>query len=641
LEGRIAVSVQFGKWSFDGRPSDREELNRTETILAPYGRDGTVTCVDGLSIVYRAFPTNRESRHETQPLCLSSGAILTWDGRLDNGAELLRELPRKPPEKPSDVAIVAAVYEAEGTAGFARLIGDWALSVWEPSSRSLVLAKDAIGIRPLYYTFDGDQVVWSSILDPLVLLAGRSFGLDEEYIAGWLTFFPAPHLTPYAGIHSVPPSSFVQLARRRHVVTKYWDFDSSRKIRYRDDRDYEEHFRQTFALSVRRRLRCKGPVLAELSGGMDSSSIVCMADALLSCGDAEACRLDTVSYYNEAEPNWNERPYFAKVEEKRGRVGVHIDVRLENTDSSQPHHAPFVATPSACVPPSKAYREFAAHVAMHGYRVLLSGVGGDEFTGGVPTPIPELGDLFATGHFIELARRLKVWALNKKQPWLHLLHETVGRFVPFGTTTYKSPPPWLQPDFVARNRSALAGYATRLKLFGSLPTFQENLGSLAIVRRQFGCQALPSEPHYEKRYPYLDRSLLEFLLAIPREQLVRPGERRSLMRRSLREIVPSEILTRKRKAYMVRTPLIALATSLQLKNDVSLGEAAGIFDRRKLREAVSQAVQGLDISLVSLQRTLVLEDWLARLAGKNLISGAAPTLPSSGGRAFAIHALHS
>jgi hypothetical protein len=80
---------------------------------------------------------------------------------------------------------------------------------------------------------------------------------------------------------------------------------------------------------------------------------------------------------------------------------------------------------------------------------------------------------------------------------------------------------------------------------------------------------------------------------------------------------------------------------LQLKNDVSLGEAAGIFDRRKLREAVSQAVQGLDISLVSLQRTLVLEDWLARLAGKNLISGAAPTLPSSGGRAFAIHALHS
>lgn len=121
-------------------------------------------------------------------------------------------------------------------------------------------------------------MTWSTILDPLVLFAGHSFRLEEEYVAGWLAYFPAPHLTPYVGIHSVPPSSFVRLARKTLKVVKYWDFDPANEIRYRVDAEYEEHFRVVFSESVRRRLRSDSPVLAELSGGIDSSSIVCVAD---------------------------------------------------------------------------------------------------------------------------------------------------------------------------------------------------------------------------------------------------------------------------------------------------------------------------------------------------------------------------
>src|SRR6267154_422417 len=276
------MSVQFGSWNLDGRKADRQYLAKAGEMLAPYGPDGRGAYIkDNVGILYYAFHTTRESRKEAQPCVTPSGAVPTWDGRLDNREELVRELREVLTISATDVEIVAAAYEAWGTACFARLIGDWALSVWDPRNRLLILAKDPIGTHPLYYRFNKDQVAWSTILDPLVLLAGKTFALEEEYIAGWLSFFPATHLTPYVGVHSVPPSCFVRLEAGRQTSNMYWDFDPSKIIRYRTDAEYEEHFRAVFAEAVRRRLRSGSPVLAELSGGMDSSSIVCMADTII------------------------------------------------------------------------------------------------------------------------------------------------------------------------------------------------------------------------------------------------------------------------------------------------------------------------------------------------------------------------
>jgi asparagine synthase (glutamine-hydrolysing) len=295
------VSVQFGRWNFDGKPVDRAYLEKVGPLLAPYGPDDAGSYAKGnVSILHRAFHTTKESRRETQPHVTSSGAILTWDGRLDNRAELIRHLRNVLTISSTDVSIVAAAYDEWGTDCFAKLIGDWALSIWDANSRSLILAKDPIGTRHLYYSIDKDQVTWSTILDPLVLFAGRSFALCEEYIAGWFSFFPAAHLTPYIGIHSVPPSSSVTVRTGKHTIRKYWDFDPAKSIRYRTDAEYEEHFHAVFGEAVRRRLRSDSPILAELSGGMDSSSIVCMADTIIARGSAETPRLDTVVHPKRA-----------------------------------------------------------------------------------------------------------------------------------------------------------------------------------------------------------------------------------------------------------------------------------------------------------------------------------------------------
>jgi asparagine synthase (glutamine-hydrolysing) len=621
------MSVQFGKCNFDGKPIDPGDLNQVRPLLTPNGPDGEgCICNDNFGILYRAFHTTRESRNEVQPYSCDSGAIITWDGRLDNRKELIGDLGSVLSADSTDLGIVAAAYERWGSNSLAKLIGDWALSIWNPKDRSLILAKDFIGTRHLYYLVDKDQVMWCTMLDPLVLLSGRTLTLCEEYVAGWFSSFPAVHLTPYAGIHSVPPSSFVLLRNGKRTVTKYWDFDPGKRIRYRTDDEYEERFRTEFADAIRRRLRSDRPILSELSGGVDSSSIVCVADSIIAEGKAECPRLDTLSYFNDSEPNWNERPYFTKVEEKRGRIGSHIDLGRQEFLKIEFETDRFASTPVSLSGPSALGKQLAVCMNSQGNRVVLAGTGGDEVTGGVPTPVPELEDLLASARFGQLARQLKIWALNQRRPWFHLFYAVLRGFFPSvigGTSEYTRPAPWLRSSFVNRHRAALSGYESKIKLFGPPPTFQENLKTLNALRRQLACSALSSEPLHERRYPYLDRDLLKFMYAVPRGQLVRPGQRRSLMRRALAGIVPDELLNRKRKAFVTRSQVAAISTEWNILTEEShrmVSDQLGIVNAEVLSESVQVARNGEAAPLCALQRTLAVELWLRTLQSSGILA---------------------
>ncbi len=613
------MSVQFGRWNFDGRPADREYLAKAERMLAPYGPDGGDTYIeDSVGILFRAFHATRESLSGAQPHITPSGTVLTWDGRLDNREELLAQF-RDCSSGDSDVCIAAAAFERSGTSCFQRLLGDWVLTIWNPTDRSLILAKDPIGPRQLYYTLDTDDLTWSTVLDPLVLAGTKAFALDKEYIAGWLSFFPASHLTPFVGIESVPPSSYIYFQKKSRTITKYWDFDPAKQIRYKTDAEYEEHFRSVFQEAVRRRLRSHAAILAELSGGMDSSSIVCMADIAIARDGVQTPRLDTLSYYDDSEPGWNEYPYFTKVEEMRGRVGCHINIGQQKAFQFSIDATGFAATPASGHSSNLASQGFSECIHTHGNRVVLSGMGGDEVTGGVPTPTPELANLLANAQFGSLRRQLTAWALAKRQPWLHLFWNAVRAFFSpavVGDPEDGRPAPWLEPRFIRDHREALRGYRQRLKLFGPSPSFQENQFALDILRRQLSCTALSRDPVYEKRYPYLDRDLLEFLYAVPREQLIRPGQRRSLMRRALAGIVPSEILNRRRKAFIARAPTAAISAqwtdAIELTRQMASG-SLGIVISEKFGAALEVARVGREIPLIPLLRTVALELWLRNM----------------------------
>ena len=631
------MSVQLGVWNFDGKPLLPDDIQKVSSLLTSYGPDASRSYhQNGISILWGAFHTTKEAQNETQPHVGPSGTVLTWDGRLDNRLELIRHFRNSLSRDASDVLIVAASFRRWGVGCFAKLIGDWALSLWIPSERCLLLATDPIGTHNLFYTREKNSVSWSTILEPLVLVRHKTAELEEEYIAGWLSTFPAPHLTPYVGIRSVAPATYVCIEPTRETITTYWDFDPEKAIRYQTDAQYEEHFRAVFADSVERRLRSDRPILAELSGGMDSSAIVCVADDLQARGYGETPRLDTVSYFDDSEPNWNERPYFTKVEEKRGRSGSHIDIGKEKCFDCGALANLFQAIPgSRHTSVSETAREFSACLEANGNRVVLSGIGGDEVLGGVPTATPELMDLLVTVQFGSLARQLKAWALSKRKPWFHLLGDCLRGFFPLSLAVDRNrfrPPSWLDPTFVRRHRKALIGYASRIRLC-TLPSFQEGISTLAGLRRQLACSSRSGGPLYEKRYPFLDRDLLEFLFAIPRSQLVRPGERRSLIRRALVGIVPNEVLRRRRKAYVVRSAMTAVAeqwTSLTELTENMVLAAIGIIDPRTLRCAFEQARQGQEVPLVVIERTLEIEFWLRGLNGLEIVSGRAPCFTSRG-----------
>ena len=136
---------------------------------------------------------------------------------------------------------------------------------------------------------------------------------------------------------------------------------------------------------------------------------------------------------------------------------------------------------------------------------------------------------------------------------------------------------------------------------------------------------LPAGPLYERRYPYLDRDLLEFVYAIPREQIVRPHQRRSLMRRALRGIVSEEVLSRRRKASVSRTPMVAVSSQwrkVYAMTEQMEAESLGIVDRRKFIEFLSRVRDGQESRIVPVLRTLTIESWLRHLKHTTVGSGA-------------------
>jgi asparagine synthase (glutamine-hydrolysing) len=624
------MSIQFGRWHFDGRPIEDKYFAKASALTRKYAADDESTFFrNDIGLLYRPFHVTKESCQEIQPLIARAGTVLTWDGRLDNRNELIKGLGLGADKLNADAQIVAAAYEQWGRGCFRHLVGDWAIAIWQPGDETLLLAKDFLGTRQLFYALEANQITWSTVLDPLVFLPEHSLEISEEFMAGFLSNLPPTQLTPYAGIHSVPAGHFVQVRRGRAVSQEYWQFDASERIRYRTDAEYDAHFLHVFSDSVERRLRSLHPVMAELSGGLDSSSIVCMADDLVRKGRALTPRIETISFYSDDEPNWNERPYFSIVERQRGREGYHIDVggrcdgALELPED--PSLFPLLGYDQQM---RNREQEFGRCLESSESRVLLSGIGGDEFLGGVPTAIPELQNLFARLHFLRFARQLLKWSLKKRCPWTHLFARTVEEFVPQAVRhLYKRPsiPPYLSPDFVRRHTGIFWAGIPRTKLFGALPSFQANINTLDHLRRQLNLSHLSEIGNHRVSFPFLDRDLLAFLLAVPREQIIEVHQRRSMMRRALAGIVPKEILGRRRKAFVARQPLSVIACSLPKIRSLlesSVAASKGWVEERMLREALHDALDGQIERLIPFQGLLQFEVWSRVLSRRQALDQA-------------------
>jgi asparagine synthase (glutamine-hydrolysing) len=619
------MSVQAGIWNFDGRPVDRVLLESYSQRLSKFGPDGENVLLNGaIGLLYRPFHTTSDSRLERQPHVSPAGNVITWDGRLDNREQLAALLAGWPSTAMTDVDVVAACFDRWGCECFAKFIGDWAFAGWNPKEQTLTLAIDYMAIKHLYYHVQSDHIAWCSDLETLVLQSGDKFDLDDEYIAGYFAYNPAPGRTPYLQIRSVEPGHFVQSRNGHAVSSSYWKFNPKLRIHYKTDAEYEEHFRDVFRKAVRRRLRSDAPILADLSGGLDSSSIVCMADDILSREGAETPRLDTYSHYDLGEPDGDDLQYLRIVEQKRGRTGNHLDI-AKYGNSLLPDLNSFSVAPGGIGGAPDLEAEQARIWRSGGYKVALSGVGGDEMLGGVPNPSPQLADLIVQGRLIQFISQTAAWSLRKKKPWLHVALRAGALLPPAAIrallTRECAPAPWLDSAFASR-------FQVRVRQLGPLdrygfwlPSRQECARTVVALSR-LQASHMECSGVEERRYPYFDQDLVQFLLSIPRDQVIRLGERRSLMRRALKGLVPDEILSRRTKGTAARRPLLAVANDwkeLDRLFDYSFAAQWGYINESKFRNTLLAAKNGDSPQLLRLLRTLSLEFWLRGVVSHGVI----------------------
>ncbi len=617
------MSVQAGILHFDGMPVDHEMLLRMSSAVADFGPDGEMTHFHGsLGMLYRPFHTTSESRAERQPFIFSAGRVITWDGRLDNRDELKLEIGDRSSAGTTDVAIVAACFEKWGKDCFGRLVGDWALSIWDPREQELVLARDYMGIRQLFYYPKSNEILWCTYLAPLAQ-CGDTFTVCDEYVAGYLAFQPDAHLTPYSDLRAVPPGKFIRVRNANVTTQTYWTFNPRLSTRYKTDDEYEEHYFCLFRQSVRRRLRTDTPILAALSGGLDSTSIVCMADDIIAKEGAAAPRVDTISYYDSLEPDEDDLYHLTKVEEKRGRKGIHLSLAACG-DSLSFEYPTFVATPGFGLR-AEVKSGMAEALRRAEHRVMFNGTGGDEMNAQALDPLIPLADLLAHFHFRELAKQLVSWSLVTRRPFIRLLFESMLELLPLRIrarlTERGRLQPWVNPQFAKKYAISARQLEEVEGVWFWRPGPRDAMQTITTISRDL---TYTSPSRLEQRYPYLDQQLVEFLTSIPFDQLLRPGERRFLMRRALAGLLPPEVLQRKTKVSNTRCYPVTLEKhwpTIEQALVSPLSSQLGHVDRDELRSDLLKLRHGqVPNHLVRLLKALSLELWLRDVEARKIIA---------------------
>ena len=548
--------------------------------------------------------------------------VLHWDGRLDNRDDLLVQLSDSLHGDTSNEAIVGAVYERWGSEGLVHLIGDWSLVIRDRVNHLTVLASDFAGVRPLYYQIESGRVLWSSRLQSLVETIKTS-ELDEQYIAGFLSFGGYPNHTPYKGIYSVPPGHAVCVSAEKTSIRRFWELPIRDEIRYRSERQYEEQLRALFREAVATRLQTEAPVLVELSGGLDSSSVVCMANHLARSGAVNTTSLNSVSFVWR---NSLDEPFIREVESHCGIEGVHIST----------HDVPLIAEAQvgdAMPEPAQPLRVSLAATAQRlGAKTILTGQNGDLVTGNW------FDDCLQVAGALRRLRIGRAWA--DALAWSKILRRPVYDVL---WRAFRSAlPPTLTPaalyatadgSYAPRNveTSLLSGFCRRtgfsepVRFFSNTwtqapPERRKYFYNLAVTLETRTLQAPEPLQHLDYTHPFGHRPLVEFLMSVPPEILCRPGEPRKLMRSAFAGLWPRKLRDRRSKGSFSapwQESLPQLARVLLAAKQLHLVER-GVLDHTSVRTRLERFCRGLECNEYQLRQIIMLELWLRSRADAGL-----------------------
>jgi asparagine synthase (glutamine-hydrolysing) len=556
----IAVLYQW-----DGAPADRSTVERMIFVVPYRSVDGSGVWTNGsIAIGHAKLATTPEALAETSPFVdESSGLVLSMEGRVDNRDELIVELNShdRHVRTGTDAEIVLRAWQRWGADAPAKLIGDFAFALWDPSKRTLFCCRDPLGVKGLYYFGGPGFFLCASELhqlfqDPRVIRRP-----NEAAVADILVRVPVDREeTLFEGIRRLEPAHYLSVSARGVECHRYYDLDASREIVYSSDDEYSGHFLSLFKEVLRSHLRCNKGVASDLSGGLDSASIVCLTEQLLHGGEVQIPGFESFTVRFETGPA-AEAEYVEEVLHKYPHRHTYLPPGMAPLGELIAQVAHYLDLPDY---PNTACGNYTPLLGnRNNLRVRLSGLGGDEWLG---STYFAYADLLRQFRIVELLRKLRS---DRDPPAgfapLPGYAKTIARYgvLPLVPDRFKSAlRPLLRPPEI--HELVLPAFAARTNLMERLSTRQalprcRSFAQQALYR-SYSSGWLPSSLEgdarwtaafrVEGRYPFLDRRILEFAYAIPDDQRFRPSVSKFVLRNSMRGILPERLRLRSGKAAL-------------------------------------------------------------------------------------------
>jgi asparagine synthase (glutamine-hydrolysing) len=577
----------------EGKPAAEADIQRMLARLRHRARDGSSWWMDkGVALGHAWLNTTDEAGPGL--LTMAGGKLaITADCRLDNRDELLARLGIRD-SSVADAVLLMRAYLRWGEACPEHLQGDFAFAIWDAERQQLFCVRDHFGVKPFYYHSSGRRFIFASEIGPILDAGGVDFSISEHQISGFLAGLPDdPQSTAYADIFRLPARHSLTVTGNQVVLRRYWQIEPSpRPMRS----DAAEEFRHLFSQSVKNRMRGTPAVGAMLSGGLDSSSIACVAG--LQNEAQRKPRLPTFSLVFEKGSPMDERPFIEAVLAQQKVDGTLIGVG---------NYAPFAEferileeqEETFLAPGLSLTRDIYRTAGAKGMKVLLDGHGGDEV---VSQGHGHLHELANAGKWMELWRELRsasntygdgmlglyyhfltlygpAWRIAKlKRLASRALGKLRGHPAGRPATSLRG---LINPDLAKRT-----DLVERFRRAGAMPPAV--IASETLTHRWLLSNGMV--PHafevldkaaanfgVEPRYPFWDKPLVEFCLALPGAEKLSQGFGRSVLRRAMEGILPPAVQWRRDKIDFTSNLVKGmLGNHRDLLDDVLVKDAARI-----------------------------------------------------------------
>ncbi len=633
------------------RSGEDELLARAKAMgdsLAHRGPDQSGEWADapaGIALAFRRLAIRDLSPAGHQPMVSASGRfVIAYNGEIYSHAEIAKDLEARGVRfrGHSDTEVMLESFEAFGIkATVERLIGMFAIALWDRETRTLTLIRDRLGIKPLYWGLIGDLFLWGSELKALRTHPGWRPEVDRDAVAGFLrhNYIPGPS-SIYRDVRKLQPGCMLTLAPGAGpAIEAYWDARSVVRTAVRErfdlsDAEATDRLEALLKDAVGRRLISDVPLGAFLSGGIDSSTVV----ALMQAQSNRPVRTYTIGFPNHGA--FDESEQAAAVARHLGTDHTELQVEPDHARDIIPRLADMYDEPFADA--SQLPTFLVSEMTRRHVTVALSGDGGDEVFAGynrytlgvrlwdrigrIPAP---LRSLLAAG-----VRTLPPEAWDRITDLLpgrarevlsgRRLHKTAGAFrIKDADSFYRAIiTQWDNPDALVPGGHEPRGILWDARVREDVPDFVERMQFYDLVSYLpddilVKVDRASMDVALEVRVPLLDHRVVDFAFRLPPHQKTRNGQGKWLLRQVLHRHVPKTLVERPKMGFGVpivawlRGPLRAWAEDLL---DAKRLKEGGLIDPGPVRRAWAAHLKGGRNLENPLWTVLMLEAWRRRWA---------------------------